>query len=121
MQVYCDRMITLDLIPQSFRIFVPKPLSVDIPSTRLNPVAASMSTCSGHGNLLHSSIHRSLLTVVVLPFAGGCCLCSDTNELLEQGSGPIQHSDCLADILRHVHDLDHYGFSYPVSSEPSFF
>ena len=111
MQVYCDRMITADLVPQSFRICVPKPLSVDILQARGSILSwACKSAAFQHPQVIADCCR--------LPFAGGCCLCSDTNELFEQGSGPVQHSDCLADLLRHVHNLDHYCFSYPVSSEP---
>lgn len=40
-------------------------------------------------------------------FAGGCGLRCDSNELLEQGAGPVQYRHSEPHLLCHVHSMHH--------------
>ena len=48
---------------------------------------------------------------------GGGVLRFYTDELPQQGLGPIQHSDRVSCVLRHVHDTHDPGIHYYVQGE----
>lgn len=72
---------------------------------------------SSHHHLRLNCSHFRFPLLKALRLTGSRRLCCHTDELPQQGTGLVQYSYCLTNLLCYVHYMHHHRFLHPLSGK----